>query len=153
MRRNQHRRMPQRLANLPPPLGSAAGFHRHDDTGKLRASQPVPEAFPMEFPPQDLLPFGIKTHHMERVLGQIDANGDKGGFRSDFRLLRGLDFHAFSLHNGKGCFACGGEAFLAPLPIFVPERIPDREPASHPRLHGPFHYARANIQVFSANSL
>ena len=58
----------------------------------------------------------------------------------------GLDFHAFSSHNGKGCFAFGGEAFLAPLPIFVRERIPDQEPASHPRLHGPFHYARANVQ-------
>ena len=151
MRRNQHRRMQKRLAELSPPLGSASGFHRHDDTGKLRAGQPVPEAFSIEFPTQDLLPFGIETHHMERVFGQIDANGDKGRFRSDFRLLWGLDFHAFSSHNGKGYFAFGGEAFLAPLPIFVRERIPDREPASHPRLHGPFHYARANVQSMGKN--
>jgi hypothetical protein len=44
-------------------------------------------------------------------------------------------------------FRFKGEAFTSASPFFVQERIPDREPASHPRLHGPFHYARANVQI------
>ena len=90
MRRNQFWRMSKRLAIRSPPLRSSARFHRHDGPGKVRAGQPVPEAFPMEFLSQDLLPSSIEAHDMERALGQVDTNGDKCRFRGDLRLLGGL---------------------------------------------------------------
>jgi hypothetical protein len=45
---------------------------------------------------EDLVSSSIEPHDMERALGQVDTNSDKGGFRGDFRLLWGLDFHSHS---------------------------------------------------------
>ncbi len=81
--------MPQSLAIRPPPLGASTRLHRDDGPGKLRAGQPGLEGFPIELPPKDFLSIRIKPYNVERVLGQIDTNGDDGGFQGDLLLLRG----------------------------------------------------------------
>ena len=90
MRRNQFWRMPQRLTICPPPLRSSARLHSNSHPGKVRAGQPVPEAFTVEFLLENFASSSIEAYHVERALGQVDANGDKGGFRSDFRLFWGF---------------------------------------------------------------